>query len=93
MNVEKAHRVTLWRKNKEGEMEINFKHSLSDGFGIPAIVVGCPNKKIFNEHEGLDEYGSKVVGINFDECSECQYFDGLDFSQAIICKFMKTKND
>jgi hypothetical protein len=50
MKVEKPRRVTLWRRNKAGEMEINFKHPLSDGFGIPAIVAECPNKKNFSRH-------------------------------------------
>lgn len=86
---EKPYRVTLWARGANGEMEIDFKHPLSDGFGIPAVVVGCPQAKQLDKYDGLDECGEKVVGISFDECCDCPYFDSLDFSQAIICGQMR----
>jgi hypothetical protein len=86
MSVKKPERVTLWGENADGDFEIYFGHPLSDGFGIPAVVVKCPNERNFTKHSGLTEYGDKVTGVSFDECSQCPYFLGLDFSQVIICK-------
>lgn len=80
-------RVTLWRRTKTCGMEINYSHPLSDGYGIPAIVVRCPIQPRFSNHDGMDEYGCGVEGISFDECIGCCYFGGLDLSQAIMCRY------
>lgn len=88
MKKEGPERVTLWRENEEGELEIDFNHPLSDGFGIPAIVIHCPIEAKFKKYSGIAQYGNRVIGISFDKCAQsCSYFDSLDFSQAIICKY------
>ena len=88
MKKERPERVTLWRENEGGELEIDFKHPLSDGFGIPAVVINCPIETRFKVYAGIDQYGNKVRGVSFDECAQsCCCFDCLDFSQAIICRY------
>jgi len=82
-------RVTLWSRTKTCGMEINYSHPLSDGYGIPAIVAGCPIQAMFSTHEGMDEYESRVEGISFDDCIDCAYFRGLDLSQAIMCEYRR----
>ena len=56
------HRVTLWKNG-----DIDYEHTLSDGFGIPAVVTGCPIEEV-DKYTGEDEYGEEVQGISFDEC-------------------------
>ncbi len=34
------HRITLWKNG-----HIDYGHILSDGYGIPAVVIGCPLRK------------------------------------------------
>lgn len=82
-------RVTLWKGNEAEGLEINYEHILSDGFGIPAIVRGCPIAKKFPKYEGVDEYGNKVKGISFDDCSDCQFFEKFGFGQEIYCTYGK----
>lgn len=84
------HRVVLHKKLNEFEVEIDFEYELSDGFGIPSIVIGCPIKDKFEKFKGYDEYSEEVEGINFDECMNCPYFGGLGFGQEILC-FYKIK--
>jgi len=82
-------RVTLWKGNEGEGLEINYEHTLSDGFGIPAIVVGCPITEKFVKYEGIDEYGYKVKGISFDDCTNCQFFEEFGFGQEIYCTYAK----
>lgn len=74
------YRVTLWKNG-----DVDYQHVLSDGFGIPAIVTSCPNGKKFKKYGGKDEDGERVKGIDFDECMECDYFQGLGFGDEIYC--------
>jgi len=82
------HRMTLWT-NGDGDMHIDYGHVLSDGYGIPAVVVGCPLQKRFRKYTGKDEYGGKVKGISFDDCSDCEFFEGFGFGQEIYCIYKK----
>jgi hypothetical protein len=79
---EQPHRVTLW-----DEDEIDFEHELSDGFGIPALVIFCPLEDEGEIYSGVDEFGDKVEGISFDDCMSCEHFDGFGFGQEIYCSF------
>lgn len=81
------YRVVLHKKINRFETEIDFDHEISDGFGIPSIVVGCPLERKFRKYKGYNEYGEKVKGINFDECMDCEYFEGLGFGQEILCLY------
>jgi hypothetical protein len=76
------HRVTLWK----GE-EIDYKHMLSDGFGIPAVVTYCPCEKRMKRYSGKDEYGDRVKGTSFDDCVDCEFFQGFGFGQEIYCAY------
>lgn len=78
--LKRPYRITLWKNE-----EIDYRHPLSDGYGIPAVVINCPIENEFAIHQGRDEYGDKIKGISFDECSECRYFDSFGFGQEIIC--------
>lgn len=78
------HRITLWKNE-----DIDYGHILSDGYGIPAIVVGCPLQKKLGKYAGKDEYGDKVKGISFDGCSDCESFEGFGFGQEIYCTYKK----
>jgi len=89
MREESPHRIVLHKKINKFETEVDFNHELSDGFGIPAIVVGCPIEERFRKYRGYDEYGDKVRGISFDKCMNCCYFGGLGSGQEIICFFNK----
>jgi len=93
MGVARPRRVTLWKLNKFGEYEIDYNHELSDGFGIPAVVVGCPLEHSFEIYSGIDECGDTVMGISFDECSCCPSFISLDLSQAIMCELIESDVD
>ena len=76
--------------DEEFGVEIDFEHELSDGFGIPSVVVGCPIESKFSEkYKGYDEYGDKIEGISFDDCESCPYFGGLGYGQEIICFYKK----
>ena len=79
------HRVVLYKKINEFEVEVDFEHELSDGFGIPSIVINCPIEEKFEKYKGYDEYGEEVEGISFDECIDCPYFGGLGSGQEILC--------
>ncbi len=79
---EMPHRVTLWKNE-----DIDYEHALSDGFGIPAVVMGCPIEEEFDKYMGDDEYGDEVQGISFDECMGCEFFDGFGFGQEIYCTY------
>lgn len=81
-------RVTLWR-NRDGDIHIDYGHVLSDGYGIPAVVVGCPLRKRFRKYAGKDKYGGKVKGISFDDCIDCGFFEGFGFGQEIYCTYKK----
>ena len=81
---ETPHRVTLWKNG-----DIDYGHVLSDGFGIPAVVVGCPMAKEFDKYTGKDEYGDKVKGISFDDCTDCEFFQGFGLGQEIYCTYEK----
>jgi len=86
----RPHRVTLWKNE-----EIDYNHVLSDGYGIPAIVIGCPIERKFKEYAGEgeyageDEYGDEVKGIGFDDCTDCEFFEGFGFGQEIYCTYKK----
>lgn len=86
------YRIVLHKKINEFDFEVDFEHELSDGFGIPSIVINCPLEKKFEKYKGYDEYGEEVEGISFDECTNCSYFGGLGFGQEILC-FYKKKNE
>jgi len=88
--MNKPYRITLWRKNEGNEIQIDFTHCLSNGFGIPAVVINCPIEKNFELYKGLNEYGEYVEGINFDECSSCKYFDSFGFGQEIYCMHLNS---
>jgi hypothetical protein len=77
---EQPHRITLWEDD-----EIDYNHELSDGFGIPAIVVFCPLDSDSDIYSGNDEFGDNVEGVSFDDCMSCEYFGGLGFGQEILC--------
>jgi hypothetical protein len=81
---EMPHRITLWRNG-----DIDYGHILSDGYGIPAVVVGCSLRKKFREYAGKDEYGDKVRGISFDDCIDCDFFEGFGSGQEIYCTYKK----
>jgi len=81
---EMPHRITLWEKG-----DIDYGHILSDGYGIPAVVVGCPRERKFKKYAGNDEYGDKVGGISFDDCSDCEFFQEFGFGQEIYCTYGK----
>jgi hypothetical protein len=81
---ETPHRVTLWKSG-----DIDYGHILSDGYGIPALVVGCPMANEFEKHTGSDEYGDRVKGISFDDCINCEFFDGFGLGQEIYCTYRK----
>jgi len=94
MRKMQPHRVVLHKKINEFETEIDFGHELSDGFGIPAVVINCPIEKKFKKYKGFDEYGEKVEGISFDDCMDCPYFGGLGSGQEILCFYRnKLKNE
>jgi len=78
------HRITLWKNG-----DIDYGHVLSDGYGIPAVVVGCPLQRRFREYAGADEYRDKVKGIGFDDCIDCKFFQGFGFGQEIYCTYRK----
>lgn len=77
---EMAHRITLWKNG-----DIDYRHVLSDGYGIPAVVVGCPMERKFKKYAGKDEYGDKVKGVSFDGCIDCEFFEGFGLGQEIFC--------
>jgi len=79
---EAPHRVTLWKNE-----DIDYGHSLSDGYGIPAVVVGCPIGKEFEKYAGKDEYGDKAKGVSFDDCIDCEFFEGFGLGQGILCTY------
>ena len=81
---EMPHRITLWNNG-----HIDYGHILSDGYGIPAVVVGCPLGKEFGKYVGKDEYGDKVKGISFDDCTDCEFFEEFGFGQEIFCTYEK----
>lgn len=83
---EMPHRVTLWENE-----DIDYGHILSDGYGIPALVVGCPMEVEFDRYTGKDEYGDEVEGISFDDCMNCEFFDGFGLGQEICCTYKKTR--
>lgn len=85
------HRIVIHKKINKFETEVHFSHMLSDGYGIPSVVIDCPLKSKFEKYKGYDEYGNKIRGINFDDCIECSYFGGLGFGQEIYC-FFKVQN-
>lgn len=89
MKEKRPHRIVVHRKINEFETEVDFEHELSDGFGIPAIVINCPLESKFEKHKGYDEYGEEIEGINFDECMDCPYFGELGFGQEILCFYGK----
>jgi hypothetical protein len=91
MTQSTPHRIVIHNKVNEFETEIDFGHVLSDGFGIPSVVIDCPLQSKFEKHKGCDEYGEKIRGINFDDCMECSCFGGLGFGQEIYC-FFKAQN-
>jgi len=91
MNYYLPHRIVVHRMINEFEVEIDFNHELSDGFGIPAVVVACPLEVKLKKYSGYDEYGNKVIGISFDECTNCSYFNGLGFGQEINCLYPKNE--
>ena len=78
------HRVTLWKNG-----HIDYGHILSDGYGIPAVVIGCPTERKFKKYTGKDEYGDKVRGVSFDDCTECEFFQEFGFGQEIYCTYEK----
>lgn len=78
------HRITLWKNG-----HIDYGHILSDGYGIPAVVIGCPLRKKFRKYAGKDEYGDKVREISFDDCTECEFFEEFGFGQEIFCTYEK----
>ena len=78
------HRITLWKNG-----HIDYGHILSDGYGIPAVVVGCPLRGKFRKYASKDEYGDKVRGISFDDCTECEFFEEFGFGQEIFCTYKK----
>jgi len=78
------HRITLWRNG-----DIDYRHVLSDGYGIPAVVVGCPMTRKFKKYAGKDEYRDKVRGISFDDCTDCEFFEEFGFGQEIFCAYEK----
>ncbi len=80
------HRVTLWIN---GDGDIDYGHILSDGCGIPAVVVGCPMERQSKKYAGRDEYGNKVRGISFDDCIDCKFSEGFGFGQEIYCTYEK----
>ena len=77
---EVPHRVTLCENG-----DIDYNHILSDGFGIPAVVISCPIESEFEKYTGNDEYADKVEGISFDDCMDCEFFGGLGSGQEIDC--------
>jgi hypothetical protein len=81
---EMPQRVTLWKNE-----DVDYEHILSDGYGIPAVVVDCPLRKKFRKYAGKDEYGDKVRGIGFDGCINCKFFGGFGFGQEIYCTYKK----
>ena len=81
------YRLVLHKKSNKLEMAIDWTHELSDGFGIPALVINCPLSKKFSTYRGNDEYGEEVKGISFDDCVDCSYFMQLGFGQEINCLF------
>jgi len=74
------HRITLWENG-----DIDYGHVLSDGYGIPAVVVGCLMGRKFKKYTGKDEYGDKVKGISFDDCIGCKFFEGCGLGQGVFC--------
>lgn len=80
------HRVTLWKKGN-----IDYSHVLSDGYGIPAIVIGCPQEKKFEKFSGRNEDGDRVKGISFDDCIDCKFFRGFGLGQEIFCNYKKQR--
>jgi len=78
------HRITLWKSG-----DIDYSHVLSDGYGIPAVVIGCPTEKKLKKYTGKDEYGDKVKGIAFDDCIDCEFFEGFGLGQEIFCTYGK----
>ena len=86
------YRIVLHEKVGECETEIFWGHELSDGFGIPSIVINCPSKRKNKIYSGYDEYGDEVSGIDFDVCSDCKYFGELGFGQEIVCFHRKNKD-
>ena len=78
------HRITLWKNG-----DIDYGHLLSDGYGIPAVVIGCPMGRKFRKYAGKDEYGDKVKGISFDDCTDCEFFEEFGFGQEIFCTYEK----
>jgi len=85
------HRIVMHKKINKFETEIDFSYILSDGYGIPSIVIDCPLEDKFEKYKGYDEDGEKIRGISFDDCIECSYFGGLGFGQEINC-FLKVQN-
>ncbi|MBE9513157.1 MAG: hypothetical protein IMY77_03785 [Chloroflexi bacterium] len=81
---EVPHRVTLWENE-----DIDYNHVLSDGFGIPAVVISCPIESEFGKYTGKDEYAEEVEGISFDDCMDCGFFGGFGLGQEIYCTYKK----
>jgi len=81
---EMPHRITLCENG-----DIDYGHVLSDGYGIPAVVVECPMARKFKKYAGKDEYRDKVRGISFDDCIDCKFFEGFGFGQEIYCTYKK----
>ena len=79
---ETPHRVTLWENE-----DIDYGHVLSDGYGIPALALACPIAKTFERYVGKDEYGDMVEGISFDDCINCEFFQGFGLGQEIYCMY------
>jgi len=85
---EMPHRITLWTSG-DGNIDIDYEHVLSDGYGIPAVVAGCPIGRKFKKYAGKNEYGDKVKGISFDDCTDCEFFEEFGFGQEIFCTYEK----
>ena len=85
MIQEMPHRVTLWKNGG-----IDYGHILSDGYGIPAVVTGCPIEKKFKQYTGRDEYGDKVRGMSFDGCTDFGFFEGFGLGQEIYCNYERS---
>ena len=78
-------RVVLYKMDG---MKNDYESGLSDGYDMPAIVARCPLSRRFREYQGLNEDREEVSGIDFGSCLGCEFFDGLDSNNEVVCRYM-----